>query len=249
MALLRVFLIGVFTLCTFTFIIYNFFIPEYEPELNRLSVNKQKNHLKNDKYFDDLLNYKFDTLDSNRIDKNLKNQKDQNDKLNYDQIDIYVKDDLVKESKHDKINQISQTAKSSTKKTSNAIDNILELGYINNKEEEKIREEGFRNHSFNLLISNRLGYKREISDTRHQKCRSLNYTSIDQLPKTSIIICFYNEAKSTLLRTVQSIIDRTEDQLIEEIILVNDFSDSKHFMIINFRLFIYFFFAFFRFRN
>ena len=45
------------------------------------------------------------------------------------------------------------------------------------------------------------------------------------LPKASIIICFYNEAWSTLLRTIHTIIDRTPPNLLEEIILIDDCSD------------------------
>ena len=45
------------------------------------------------------------------------------------------------------------------------------------------------------------------------------------LPKASIVICYHNEARSTLMRTVYSVVDRTPDELLHEIILQDDFSD------------------------
>ena len=48
------------------------------------------------------------------------------------------------------------------------------------------------------------------------------------MPSTSVIVVFFNEAKSTLLRTAWSIVDRTPSSLLTEIILVDDGSTFDH---------------------
>lgn len=55
------------------------------------------------------------------------------------------------------------------------------------------------------------------------RCREKSYPS--DLPFASVIICFYNEALSALLRTVHSVLDRTPAHLLHEIILVDDNSE------------------------
>lgn len=60
-----------------------------------------------------------------------------------------------------------------------------------------------------------------------EECLSEPYP-LAELPDTSVIICFHNEAWSVLLRTVHSVLDRTPEHLLNEIILVDDFSDKEH---------------------
>lgn len=47
----------------------------------------------------------------------------------------------------------------------------------------------------------------------------------DDLPRTSVVIVFHNEAWTTLLRTVHSVMDRSPRHLLEEIVLVDDASE------------------------
>ncbi|XP_071152353.1 polypeptide N-acetylgalactosaminyltransferase 11-like [Mytilus edulis] len=97
------------------------------------------------------------------------------------------------------------------------------LGFIETPEDQIIRDDGYRSHAFNVLISERLGYHRALPDNRHPNCQSKIYST--KLPRASVIICFYNEAPSALLRTVHSVLDRTPAYLLQEILLVDDNSD------------------------
>uniref|UniRef100_UPI0037E94F10 polypeptide N-acetylgalactosaminyltransferase 11 n=1 Tax=Semicossyphus pulcher TaxID=241346 RepID=UPI0037E94F10 len=100
-----------------------------------------------------------------------------------------------------------------------------EMGMIFNEADQEVRDTGYHRHAFNVLISTRLGYHRELPDTRDPQCRDKVFPLA--LPSASVVICFFNEALSALLRTVHSVMDRTPAYLLHEIILVDDHSELE----------------------
>lgn len=80
---------------------------------------------------------------------------------------------------------------------------------------------------FSTVVSDKISVNRSIPDYRHQNCYSKKY--LKNLPKVSIIIIFVDEYFSVFKRTLHSLYNRTPHELIEEVILVNDFS-SKDFL-------------------
>ncbi|KAK2104392.1 hypothetical protein P7K49_018248 [Saguinus oedipus] len=96
-----------------------------------------------------------------------------------------------------------------------------EKAYLSAKQ-LKAGEDPYRQHAFNQLESDKLSPDRPIRDTRHYSCPSVSYSS--DLPATSVIITFHNEARSTLLRTVKSMEPRRcrkDEPCPEKLTLVN----------------------------
>ncbi|XP_058127495.1 putative polypeptide N-acetylgalactosaminyltransferase 9 [Anopheles ziemanni] len=95
-------------------------------------------------------------------------------------------------------------------------------------------QKGWDEQGLNQYVSDMIPLRRRLPDVRSSWCRSQELErrqrglSPGTLPRSSIVIVFYNEAWSVLLRTVHSVIDRTPDELIEEILLVDDFSSMSH---------------------
>ncbi|KAH8378087.1 hypothetical protein KR093_009122, partial [Drosophila rubida] len=99
------------------------------------------------------------------------------------------------------------------------------LGVVRNKQDKYIRDIGYKHHAFNALVSNNIGLYRDIPDTRHKVCQMEPPLEQEQLPHASVIMCFYNEHKMTLMRSIKTVLERTPDYLLKEIILVDDNSD------------------------
>ncbi|XP_057646637.1 polypeptide N-acetylgalactosaminyltransferase 12 isoform X2 [Chionomys nivalis] len=94
-------------------------------------------------------------------------------------------------------------------------------------EELRLQEESVRLHQINIYLSDRISLHRRLPERWNPLCKEEKY-DYENLPKTSVIIAFYNEAWSTLLRTVYSVLETSPDMLLEEVILVDDYSDREH---------------------
>nr|CAD7450893.1 unnamed protein product [Timema bartmani] len=86
---------------------------------------------------------------------------------------------------------------------------------------------GWSRNEFNQYVSDLISVHRTLPDLRDPWCKEPG-RFLDDLPQTSVIICFHNEAWSTLLRTVHSVLDRSPPRLLKEVILFDDFSNMPH---------------------
>lgn len=106
---------------------------------------------------------------------------------------------------------------------SRKLENFDWRGYVQ-KGALKPGEDKDKRNAYNQEASEKLDWDRKIPDVRDAKCQAKRYD--DDLPTTTIIICFHNEGRAALLRTVVSALNRSPDHLLKEIILVDDFSDN-----------------------
>eukprot|EP00090_Calanus_glacialis_P045645 TRINITY_DN8611_c0_g1_i1.p1 TRINITY_DN8611_c0_g1~~TRINITY_DN8611_c0_g1_i1.p1 ORF type:complete len:759 (+),score=153.42 TRINITY_DN8611_c0_g1_i1:17-2293(+) len=97
-------------------------------------------------------------------------------------------------------------------------------------DEDTKKELMFIDHAFAEYISEMISVNRTLPDRRDEWCKlpTSYFTTFDKLPSTSVIICFHNEAWSTLTRSVYSVLSRSPDHLLHEIILVDDASTMEH---------------------
>lgn len=93
--------------------------------------------------------------------------------------------------------------------------------------EEELNQRLFKENGYYGLISDKISVNRSIADLRHPGCKELRY--LKELPTVSIIIPFYNDHLSVLKRTIHSVLNRSPEKLLKEIILINDRS-TKDFL-------------------
>ncbi|XP_069791440.1 polypeptide N-acetylgalactosaminyltransferase 3-like isoform X2 [Narcine bancroftii] len=96
-------------------------------------------------------------------------------------------------------------------------------------EEQKEKAQGEQKHCFNVFASDRISLHRDLGpDTRPPECIEQRFKRCPPLSTTSVIIVFHNEAWSTLLRTVFSVMHTSPALFLKEIILVDDASTDDY---------------------
>ena len=69
-------------------------------------------------------------------------------------------------------------------------------------EEEKLKGV----YGFNQLVSDEISLNRSVPELREEECKWWDYPT--EMPTASVILVFHNEGWSTLLRTVNSVLNR-----------------------------------------
>lgn len=77
-------------------------------------------------------------------------------------------------------------------------------------------------YNINVMASDLIPLNRLVPDSRPPECKTRTYEH--DLPTTSIIIPYFDEWPSVLIRSLYSIVNRTPRHLLQEIILIDDAS-------------------------
>jgi len=90
-------------------------------------------------------------------------------------------------------------------------------------------EEDYKNpidrFGLNIVNSIKIGVNRTIPDHRNPQCSKIDWdaqTNGKTYPDVSVIITYRDEPRSTLLRTIVSVFERSREDLIKEIIVIDD---------------------------
>ena len=77
------------------------------------------------------------------------------------------------------------------------------------------------------LTSKRIFPRKRLINLTIYRCKYWNYPTVRQLPTASVILVFFDEGWSVLLRTVHSVINTSPKELLKDIILIDDGSEDR----------------------
>lgn len=83
---------------------------------------------------------------------------------------------------------------------------------------------GQKSFSFNILVSDKIGPRRNLGNVAHQSCSKIEY---NLKIKASVVIIYHNEGFSVLVRMINSILDRSPLKNVYEIIFYDDASENN----------------------
>ncbi|KAF5285214.1 hypothetical protein FQR65_LT13329 [Abscondita terminalis] len=96
-----------------------------------------------------------------------------------------------------------------------------EAAYLEDPAEKKAGDKALKKVALNTVLSDRMPLNRTLRDPRNRGCTEFLY---NPTLTASVVIIFYNELLSVILRTIWSVILQTPGHLLNEIILVDDAS-------------------------
>lgn len=73
---------------------------------------------------------------------------------------------------------------------------------------------------YSVYLGDKVALNRSLPDFRDPICHHKLY--LESLPSVSVVIPFFNERLSTLLRTIYSVVNRSPPQLLKEVLVVDD---------------------------
>ncbi|CAM4887854.1 unnamed protein product [Rotaria socialis] len=93
-------------------------------------------------------------------------------------------------------------------------------------DEEQAAQRTISQYGFNMVVSDKISMDRNIKDTRPDECKNWIYPDVQHLPTASVILVFFDEGWSVLVRTIHSVINTSPKELLKDIILVDDGSSD-----------------------
>lgn len=94
------------------------------------------------------------------------------------------------------------------------------------EDEVRLDRDSYNSNGFSGYVSDKISIERAVPDIRHPMCKVQKYSA--NLPSVSVIIPYHNEHWTTLMRTVHSVVNRSPEELLTEVILVDDASTKEH---------------------
>lgn len=91
----------------------------------------------------------------------------------------------------------------------------------------EVMERQFKTFALNEYASALISAHRRLPDYRDPWCK-VKGRIMEHLPETTVVIVFFNEPWSVLVRTVYSVLDRSPPELVKEVLLVDDCSFMPH---------------------